>query len=535
MRERMHLLRVVQVAVGAAALFATMPWADGDTRLRAQTGKPNVVVFMIDDLDMPTLQTLLSKGLMPNLKSYFVDVGVSFPQTFAVSGVGGPSRATILTGQYPHNHGMLANYPPLGGITRLNQSSTIATWMNNAGYHTAMIGRHVTGYGWWTDPREVPPGWDDWNALLDPATFSMRNYSMNLNGTIIDVGALGSSSGLDLYQTDVLSVLAANAVRKAAAQPAPMFLLITPVIWNREVLPFYNVCADASDSGPFGGNYWGVSEQPATRHLNTVYGDLINFPLPKPPSFDEADVTDKPDWVQANSNLTADDIDCLTKRYWRKLETFRAVDDMVGNVMNELRATGELSNTIAIFTGDNGLMDGQHRFPEKTPAYEEAIRVPLWVRLPGVSVPRTSTRLILNTDLAPTIAQLGQASMTHVPDGRSIVPLLQNPDYAPWRSVGLIQYKVEGGATDQWFTGPPDYFAVRTSTAWPRLYVQYPGLGQGITGELYDLGTDPFELQNLYTDPARTKEKEFLEGIVNGLKTCRGVSCYVWENLFQLR
>lgn len=534
----MDCSRLAQNALAAAAVFATVFAGGTGTRVHAQTGKPNIVVFMIDDLDMPTLHTLLSKGLMPNVKSHFVDVGVAFPNTFAVAGVGGPSRATILTGQYPHNHGMLANYPPIGGITKLNQSSTVATWMNNAGYRTALIGRHVTGYGWWTDPRAVPPGWDDWNALIEPGAFSMRNYSMNLNGTIVDVGALASSSGLDLYQTDVLSVLAGAAVRKAAAQTDPMFLLITPVIWNREVLPVYNVCADASDTSPLGGNYWGVSEQPATRHLNTVYGDLINFPLPKPPSFDEADVTDKPDWLQANKNLTAEDIDCLTKRYWRKLETFRAVDDMVGNVMNELRVTGELSNTIAIFTGDNGLMDGQHRFPEKTPAYEEAIRVALWVRLPAVSVPRTSTRLILNTDLAPTIAQLGQATMTHVPDGRSIVPLLQNPDYAPWRSAGLIQYRVEGGGTGQsstGLTGPPDYFAVRTSPDWPRLYVQYPGLANGIPGELYDLATDPFQLQNLYTDPARLNEKGFLEGVVNGLKKCRGVSCYLWENLFQMR
>ena len=130
---------------------------------------------------------------------------------------------------------------------------------------------------------------------------------------------------------------------------------------------------------------------------------------------------EKPDWVKANPRLTADDLDCATKRYWRKVEVFRAVDDLIGNVVNELRNTGELANTVLMFTADNGLMDGQHRFPEKTPAYEEAIRVPLWVKLPGQTTPRTSNRMVLNTDLAPTIAQLGQAFMTHVVDGRSIV------------------------------------------------------------------------------------------------------------------
>jgi arylsulfatase A-like enzyme len=487
---------------------------------------------MIDDLDMPTLETLISKELMPNLKSYFVDVGTAFPETFAVSGLGGPSRATFLTGQYPHNHGMLGNYPPIGGITKLNQASTLATWMNSAGYYTALVGRHVTGYGWWTDPRAVPPGWDDWNALVEPGAFSMRNYSVNLKGTIVDFGALATATGYDLYQTDVLSALAAASIRRAAAQTDPLFLLLTPVIWNREIGPIYNVCADPNDTGPFGGNFWGVSEQPATRHLDTVFGDHLNFPLPQAPSFDEADVEDKPDWVKANPRLTIDDVDCLTKRYWRKLEAFRAVDDMLGTVMRELEAAGELTSTIAIFTGDNGLMDGQHRFPEKTTAYEEAIRVPLWVRLPGVTTPRTSSRLVLSTDLAPTIAQLGQATMTHVADGRSIVPLLQNPEYSPWRTIGLLEYRMEGGQTYERFTGPPDYFAVRTSSDRPRLYVQYPTVTTGVRGELYDLVNDPFQLDNLYTDPLRQPEKDRLEPWLNAMKTCRGFTCYLLESLF---
>jgi N-acetylglucosamine-6-sulfatase len=517
-------------AVAAAA--AVMLTVATEQPLHGQSAKPNIVVFMIDDLDMPTMQVLLSKGLMPNLKSYFVDVGVAFPQTFAVAGLGGPSRATFLTGQYPHNHGMLGNYLPLGGITKLNQFSTVATWLNNAGYYTSLVGRHVTGYGWWTDPRAVPPGWNDWNALIEPGAFSMRNYSMNLNRTIVDFGAFATATGLDLYQTDVLGSLAGTAVRRAAAQPDPMFLLVTPVIWNREILPVYNVCADPSDTGPFGGNFWGVSEQPATRHLNTVFGDSLNFPLPQPPSFDEADVEDKPDWLKANPRLTAEDVDCLTKRYWRKLEAFRAVDDMVGNVMSELQATGKLGNTIAIFTGDNGLVDGQHRFPEKTPAYEEAIRVPLWVRLPGATVPRTSSRMVLNTDLAPTIAQLGQATMTHAVDGRSIVPLLQNTEYLPWRAVGMVELKLEGSQSIAGFTGPPDYFALRTSATRPRLYVQYPTVTTGIVGELYDLEADPYQLQNLYTDPLRQSEKDRLESWVNAMKTCRGLGCYILENLF---
>jgi arylsulfatase A-like enzyme len=516
----------------AALAMAGLLWAAAERPVLGQTAKPNVVVFLIDDLDLPTLQTLIAKGLMPNLKTHFVDKAIAFTEAYSVAGLGGPSRATFLTGLYPHNHGMLTNFPPLGGITRVNQSSTLATWLNAAGYHTSLVGRHLTGYGWWTDGRVVPPGWDDWNALIEPGAFSMRNYSMNLNRTIVDFGAIAATTGYDLYQTDVLSALAGAAVRKGAAQPDPMFVVITPVIWNREVMPVYNVCADPNDTGPFGGNFWGVSEEPATRHSNTVFGDLQNFPLPQPPSFDETDVEDKPDWLKANPNLTPEDMDCLTKRYWRKLEAFRAVDDLVGNVMQELQATGELANTILVFTGDNGLMDGQHRFPEKTPAYEEAIRVPLWVRLPGQTTPHTSARMVLNTDLAPTIAQVAQATVTHVVDGRSIVPLFQNPQHLPWRTVGLLEYKLEGSQTYDRFTGPPDYFALRTEASRPRLYVQYPTVTTGIVGELYDLIADPYQLQNLYTDPAREAERTRLGAWINVMKTCRGVTCYILESLF---
>jgi hypothetical protein len=405
--------------------------------------------------------------------------------------------------------------------------------MNSAGYYTSLVGRYVTGYGWWTDPRAVPPGWDDWNALIEPGGFSMRNYSMNLNRTVVDFGALATLTGYDLYQTDVLSALAAAVVRRGAAQPDPMFLVVTPVIWNREILPVFNVCADPTDTGPFGGNYWGVSEQPATRHMDTIFGDW-SYALPQPPSFDEADVDDKPDWVRANPRLTAGDLDCVTKRYWRKIEALRAVDDMIGAVMNELSAAGRLSNTVAFFTGDNGLLDGQHRFPEKTPAYDEAVRVPLWVRLPGATMPHASSRLVLNTDLAPTIAQIGQATATTVIDGRSLVPLLQNPDLSPWRTIGLTEYRAEGGQTFDRFTGPPDYFAVRTAPGSPRLYVQYPSLTTGIVGELYDMTSDPYQLRNLYLDPARLTERTRLDQWVNAMKTCRGLGCYFLESLFTL-
>ena len=514
------------------AAVAAVLWTMPQRPVLAQSARPNIVVFLIDDMDVATVQTLLAAGLMPNLKRYFADVGFNFTQAFSVGAVGGPARASVLTGQYPHNHGVLGNYPPIGGVTNLNESSTIATWMRTAGYRTALVGRYMTGYGWWTPGTTVPPGWDDWQALLDPGAYSTRNYTMNLNSTMVNFGALATSTGADLYQTDVLTALSIGTIRRAAIQTKPLFMMVTPTVWNREILPVYNVCADPTDTGPFGGNFWGVSQQPATRHLNTVYGDSLNFPLPMPPSFNEDDVSDKPDWLQANPRLGADDVDCLTKRYWRKLEAMRAIDDMIGAVMGELQADGMLGRTLVMFTSDNGLVDGQHRFPEKTSAYEEAIHVPLWIRTPLNTVPRTIGRLVLNSDLAPTIAQLGFALPTITVDGRSLVPLMQNPDYSPWRNIGLFEYKAEGSQTNDRFTGPPDYVALRTGGATPRLYVKYPTVTTGFTGELYDLSLDPFELQNLFGDPARQAERDRLDVWMGLMKTCRGAGCWLYENYF---
>lgn len=493
--------------------------------------RPNVVVIMIDDFDVESLRMLIAKGMMPNLKRYFLDVGYDFPESFSVASLGGPSRATFLTGQYPHNHGVRVNFLPDGGVTFLNASSTVATWLRTAGYRTAIAGRYVTGYGWWTDPEVIPPGWDDWQVLVDPGSFHMQQYKINFNGAIVDFGQLAATLGVELYQTDMVTLSALQAVDRAAVDPRPFFLYVAPVSWNFEV-PVYNECADPDDGGPYGGNFLGATQRPATRHLNTIFGNETDFPLPGPQSFNEADVSDKPDWVGANAPFSAEDIDCLKKRHWRKLETMRAVDQLVGAVMNQLEVKGLLGNTIAIFTGDNGLLEGQHRFPQKTPAYEDSIRVPLIVRTPWNSTPRTINRLVLNTDLAPTIAQIAQAVPTHTVDGRSIVPLLQNPA-AVWRTIGLFRHWLEGGS-NTWdrFTGPPEYVAARTAGPTPRKYVRYPTVTTGLNGEYYDLATDPYELENRYTDPARQTEVQRLELWLNALKTCRGLGCYVLETYF---
>ena len=516
---------VLAAAIAAAGLTGT--------GIAQTPARPNIVVFMIDDFDLESIDMLLRNGMLPNLKRYFVDVGYNFSEAFSVASLGGPSRATFLTGQYPHNHGVIGNYLPTGGVTKLNASSTVATWLRAAGYRTAIAGRYVTGYGWWTDGNAIPPGWDDWNVLIDPGSFHMKDYEINFNGTRVNFGTLAQTLNVELYQTDMVTIAATQAVDRAAADPRPLFLYVNPVSFNFEV-PIYNECPDPSDpSAP--GTFLGWAQRPALRHLNTIFGNEALFPLPGgATSFNEADVSDKPAWVQANSPFNADDIDCLKKRHWRKLETLRAVDQQIGLVMAQLELRGKLANTVAIFTADNGYMDGQHRFPTKTPAYEESIRIPLIIRTPSNTIPRSIDRLVVSTDLAPTIAHLAQATppLSHAVDGRTLVPLLQNPATA-WRAMALFEHIAEGEITFDRFSGPPDYFALRMAKPFARKFVRYPTVTTGVTGEYYELGSDPAELNNLYAEPARAAEMQRLDQWLTVMKTCKGVTCQALEHYFK--
>jgi len=486
---------------------------------------------MLDDFDAASLEVAIAGGLAPNIKRYFTDEGYTFTNSFVTSTFGSPTRATYLTGQYPHNHGEIGGDAILGSVPKLNEASTIATWLRGAGYRTAHVGRYLTGYGWFTPATSKPPGWDDWYGLVDPTTWSTEKYVINANGTLIDVGAIAASSGVEMHQTDVLAYLAGSLIQQAPTFNRPFFVSVSPITFNRERFPgptTYNVCPDP-DEPVFGGSYWGVAQKPPARHRDTVFGNTTEFPLPQPPSFNEEDISDKPLWAQVNPRLTETEIDCLQKRYWRKLENLRGVDDLVGYVMASLTATGAISNTVVMLTSDAGDMDGQHRFPEKMPAYDPSIRVPLLIRTPTNSTPTTIAKLVLNTDLAPTIAAFANVTPGLVVDGRSLLPLILNPDLSPWRSMGLVEHVVTTQASTT-FGYPPNYLAIRTVAPVARTFVRYPTLTASLNGELYDLGTDPFQLDNLFTDPLRQTEVARLDIFMHYLRSCKGPTCTILEN-----
>jgi hypothetical protein len=261
---------------------------------------------------------MVERGLMPNLKRHLLDVGYEFKDAFTIGTYGATSRAGFLTGQYPHNHKEVGSDPLFGAPVKFNERSTVATWLKNAGYRTGLVGRYITGYGVHTSPTYIPPGWSFWAALKEYEGWGTARYHVSINGTIVDFGAIADAFGIELYQTDILAWLAGEFIRTNPAGQ-PFFLWLTPVAFNREIWPgptIYNVCPDAACPWYpyFGGEVWGISQRPPLRYMDTIYGDEVNFPLPRTPSFNEEDVSDKPEWVQMTQPMTAGNIDCLGER-----------------------------------------------------------------------------------------------------------------------------------------------------------------------------------------------------------------------------
>jgi len=467
---------LVAITLLSAVALGTVPAA---ASAGSAPARPNVVVIMTDD------QTVESLRVMPNVQSLLAARGTTFRNNFATYPLCCPSRATFLTGQYPHNHGVLSNQPPTGGFTKLDGSSTLPVWLQGAGYQTGHIGKYLNGYGR-DNPTLVPPGWTEWYGSTDPSTYRMYGYQLNENGVLRTFGTDPAS-----YQTDVYAAKAVDFIARRAPGEAPFFLSVAPLAPHSEGGQGQN-----ADRNP----------RPAPRHI----GRFQNEAVPRPPSFDEEDVSDKPAFVRRMRRLDGAALAGIEKRYRSRLESLLAVDDMVAGVVGALEASGELANTMIVFTSDNGFFGGEHRIRTgKVQHYEESTRVPLVIRGPGIPEGQVRDQLAGNIDLAPTIVDAAGATPGRVLDGRSLRPLAADPDREAGRDL-LFETQT--------------YAAIRT----PRYkYVEYN------TGEkeLYDLVADPFELQSRHGDPAFAFLQAELARRLAPLRGCVGTACQVKPSL----
>jgi arylsulfatase A-like enzyme len=438
--------------------------------------RPNVVMIMTDD------QTVESMRVMPNVKTLLADQGVTFDNSFVSYSLCCPSRATYLTGQYAHNHGVWGNTSPNGGYYKLDSTNTLPVWLQRAGYQTIHIGKYLNGYGT-RNAREVPPGWGLWYGSVDPTTYRFYNYTLNENGTTVNYG-----TGPANYQTDVYARKAVDLIARQALDPRPFFLSVA------FLAPHSGGPRDPDDPPGLG------TPSPAPRHRNV----FRTQPLPIPASFNEADVSDKPAAVRNRPLLTAGRINGIREMYQQRLESLLAVDEAVAQIVKQLSAIGKLEQTYIIFTADNGFFHGEHRVPQgKVLLYEPSIRVPLIIRGPNIPPGRHRSQFVENIDLAPTIVGATGAQPGRVMDGRSLLPFARNGLLHSGRDLLLET---------------PTYAAIR-SPNW--LYAEH------VTGEreLYKLARDRDQLNSLHNDLGLAAVKANLAMRLARLRGCKGALC----------
>jgi N-acetylglucosamine-6-sulfatase len=444
-------------------------------RQNARQKRPNVIVIDTDDqnlTDMPVMQKTLA--LLAAKGTTFRNSYVSYPLCC-------PSRATFLTGQYAHNHHVLTDqrYVDLDG------TNTLAVWLRHAKYRTAMVGKYLNGYGE-IYPREVPPGWTQWFGLTGGTEQKRYAFKLNENGKLRYYPRKPGN-----YIDYVLGDKVNGLLKMWAPSPKPFFLYYNPNNPHGErALPPWST----------------RNPEPAPRYLG-AFGDAQ---APRTPSFDEANVSDKPELIRDIPRLSDAQIADIDQRYRGRLESLLSVDDEVKKIVGLVRKYGDKRKTFFIFTSDNGIELGSHRLRFKNFLYEEGERVPLIIRGPGIPENAVRDQLVANIDLAPTIVEITKSRPLRVMDGISLLPLINDPSVAANRDL-LFESPVFPGA-----------YGIRRGP-W-----KYNAWDNG-DEELYNLDEDPYELDNLLARPGVASSydaiRDQLADRLAQLRRCAGPSC----------
>lgn len=505
----------------------------------AQAARPNIVVIQTDDQNARTVKSTFRKAsgqkarIMPNTVRDIFKGGTEFRNYYATSPICSPSRATLLTGQYPRNHGLTENDAPLGGwagwqnLPAYTENFPVA--LQGAGYRTSHFGKFTNGYYDVENGQvetTVPPGWDNWftNSFTSGALF----YGFEVNDNGVARRGFGNplyefQTGLDprrcdvetltrqrqaqgcRHLTDTMTRAAVKEIRRNAGQP--LFMQVDYQAPHGDVRP-------------------PVGPQPATRHT----GGMGLTSLPRPANYNEADISDKSEVIQNSAPERLDYLknQRLKRTYRRYIASLRAVDDGVGAIIKTLRQAGELDNTYIIFLSDHGFFIGEHRFSSaKFLPYDASARVAMAVRGPGVPEGGRSRELVGNVDIGPTALRLAGAEAGYELDGRSLRKFWRDPQRETRRPLRLAfppppEEPPSGGASvsasapalrfDGFMVGPYKYFRFE----------------EGGESELYDLERDPWELENVIDSPDYVQVRQYMEANLPRVSSCAGDPCRSW-------
>jgi N-acetylglucosamine-6-sulfatase len=511
--------------VVVAALMLALVAGIGSQHAAGATSQPNIVVIQTDDQtysDIFATTTGSANGapLMPKTRSLIGGRGVTFTHYYSTYPLSCPSRTTLLTGEYAHNHRVLANKLPFGNTTifcsypgLVNHKEAMPARLQDSGYRTIHVGRFLNGYPGGSargEPiNDVPAGWTEWHTPVsaNPGHDAALYYGYTMN----DNGAISSPIGDATYRqrnpayyfTDVITQRAIDSIDDSDPNK-PFFLEFDHRAPHEDV------------RGPAG-------PQPSPAYDHSLGSDR----LPRPPSLREIDTSDKPRYVRAHGPPTKKQLKAIAFRNERRQESLRSVDDSVGKLIGALDARGLLDNTYIFFFSYNGFFRGEHGFLKgKVRNYEPATHVPLVVSGPGLPHGAVSAEPVANVDIAATIFDISGATPSPaLPlDGRSLLPFAEHPALRSARPILLEQYtrpkgrlKLAGRAR-LGHPQEPDYQAI--------IYDRYKFVRYADgERELYDLVRDPDEMRSLHRAPAYHRVERFMGLELNLLRACDGAAC----------
>lgn len=441
---------------------------------RGSGSRPNVLVFTADDASVSDLEH------MPQVRRLLSEHGTTMTQAIAPAPICVPSRASLLTGQYAHNHGALTITGHQGGFASFRDDDTLPAWLADAGYHSTFAGKYLNGYGERKASRYVPPGWDDWFGATGGTTYKFFNGEYNHNGRILRRPE---------HNSDVLSDFTQRMIARRARSSRPWFA------WVNFVAPHSGGKNEADDPRRM------ATTTPARRHRNM----FRRLRLPDRP---EMFVGGGSPWggpVRPRLDAAA-----VTEVFQQRLESLQSVDEAVGVAVRALRRTGQLDDTYIMFTSDNGYLTGEHNRVGKLRPFDRSLRIPLVVRGPGIPAGRALATPTTVPDLAVTIAAIAGVSPGREVDGTDMLPYWRSSTTYD-RIVPIEAYPVHN-AVERMYSG------IRSA--------QYTYVLRR-TGEetLFDRAADPGELVNLASHPGYASVLRSMREWDARYRDCAAASC----------
>jgi len=464
----------------------------GDADQRAER-RPNIVLISSDD------QRLDEMRFLPQVRELLGEQGLTFDEAITPHPLCCPARAELMTGQLAQNNGVRTNFKPQGGYTKYDNTSSIGTDLQAAGYRTAFLGKMLNGYN---AKFGEDPGWDIFNAT----SFGFSDY---YDFVQLDEGEKTVVEG---YYTDYVAEKSVEYVDRLAAEDKPFFMWVSHFAPHPSKIRNCSGAECGKTKPLMSPSYRAQTKETGRTPFQDEAEELARQILDSP-GYRERDLSDKPGLLQRQQPTSAQKV---RRTVQARAGALASLDDAVAALVEQLEEAGELDNTYLVFITDNGYQLGEHGWFGKTLPYEENLRTPMLVRGPGVA-PGTSTDQIVSiVDLVATFNDVAGHTSERELDGASMLPIWRGESDTPLHPGGLLvqggAYKPETGKTGWLYRG------VRT-----RRYT-YAEWYDG-TVELYDRSTDPHQVDSVAASARYTAVRQELQRRTRVLGECAGPAC----------